>query len=91
MASQVLSTSTRLDNTFPVGVRRSRFSLHFNTPRARRWLLVQLVSVPADKEKGPEGMTPGPLPLATERRESYNRVLDDFQTASFLARARGGI
>ena len=29
------------------GVRRSRFSLHLNTPRTRRWLLVQWVSAPA--------------------------------------------
>ncbi len=28
------------------GVRRSRFSLHLNTRRVRRWLLIQMVSVP---------------------------------------------
>lgn len=30
------------------GVRRSRFSFHLNTRRSRRWLLVQLVSIPLD-------------------------------------------
>lgn len=30
------------------GVRRSRFSMHLNTRRARRWLLVQLVSMPVE-------------------------------------------
>ena len=29
------------------GIRRSRFSWHFNTPNRRRWLLVQLVSAPS--------------------------------------------
>ncbi|HST04650.1 MAG TPA: hypothetical protein VLQ48_07935 [Chloroflexia bacterium] len=29
------------------GIRRSRFSFHFNTARRRRWLLVQLVTAPA--------------------------------------------
>jgi hypothetical protein len=28
------------------GIRRSRFSFHFNTARRRRWLLVQLVTAP---------------------------------------------
>ena len=35
------------------GIRRSRFSLHLNTARRRRWLLVQLVTAPAlDIEEG---------------------------------------
>lgn len=29
------------------GIKRSRFSLHLNTARRRRWLLVQLVTAPA--------------------------------------------
>ena len=35
------------DEVILKGVRRSRFSFHFNTGRMRRWLLVQLVSVTA--------------------------------------------
>jgi len=34
------------DDAAIAGVRRSRLSIHLTTPRVRRWLLVQLVSVP---------------------------------------------
>lgn len=33
------------------GIKRSRFSFHFNTPRTRRWLLVQMVTAPANVEE----------------------------------------
>jgi hypothetical protein len=39
--------STAQGNETLKGIRRSRFSWHFNTSRRRRWLLVQLVSAPA--------------------------------------------
>jgi hypothetical protein len=35
-----------LEDKALTGTRRSRLSLHFNTPRVRRWLLVQLVTMP---------------------------------------------
>lgn len=38
-------TATR--NEALKGIKRSRFSLHLNTARRRRWLLVQLVTAPA--------------------------------------------
>ena len=38
-----------LDDQILKGVRRSRFSLHLKTHKVRRWLLVQLVSVPVEE------------------------------------------
>lgn len=43
---RALGSSTIIQDVTPPGLRRSRFSFHINTPRRRRWLLVQLVSVP---------------------------------------------
>lgn len=40
------NTLTAKEETLFKGVRRSRFSLHLNTRRVRRWLLIQMVSVP---------------------------------------------
>ena len=42
-----------LDDTASRGAHRSRFSNHFNTPRVRRWLLVQVVSVPVSEDPDP--------------------------------------
>jgi hypothetical protein len=42
------------------GIRRSRFSWHFNTTRRRRWLLVQLVSAPAIPAVEEDNSCPSP-------------------------------
>ncbi len=65
------------------GIRRSRFSFHFNTGKKRRWLLVQLVTAPAiptveDDNTCPSthvALAPAPRGLA-DRMEEYgiNRV-----------------
>ncbi len=47
------------------GVRRSRFSLHLNTRRVRRWLLIQMVSVPVSA-----AAQEGEAPVARQTRES---------------------
>ncbi len=79
MASQVISSLARLATANPPGVKRSRFSLHFSTPRMRRWLLVQLVSVPTESageqkvklpQVGRDHLTDG---------DHYNRLLNDYQ------------
>ncbi len=48
------------------GVRRSRFSFHLNTRRVRRWLLIQVVSIPVSAT-GEEAEAP----IARHARESY--------------------
>ena len=50
MASTVNLSTMQLEEGILKGARRSRFSFHFNILRRKRWLLVQLVSVPADNE-----------------------------------------
>ena len=51
------------------GVRRSRFSFHLNTRRVRRWLLIQMVSVPVSATA-----EEGEAPVARHARESRTPV-----------------
>ena len=67
------------------GVRRSRFSFHINTPRRRRWLLVQLVSVPDDSVQNDEVELYHTLRSKTPR-PSLGRLVDDYCTAHSLTR-----
>ena len=46
---QIAGPITPSDEATIAGVRRSRFSLHLNSRHVRRWLLVQLVSIPNDE------------------------------------------
>lgn len=51
MAQQILTIPNKIsvnEDTLLKRVRRSRLSLHFSTPRTRRWLLVQWVSAPIE-------------------------------------------
>ncbi|HYO48851.1 MAG TPA: hypothetical protein VEW94_03275 [Chloroflexia bacterium] len=89
MGASIVSSIAQLDATPVKGVRRSRFSLHLNTPRVRRWLLVQIVSIPV--VAGGEGerqtrtahlgktrpVTPDPM----------SRLLDDYQTGLLRRRS----
>jgi hypothetical protein len=50
------------------GIRRSRFSLHLNTARRRRWLLVQFVTAPALEAVSDEQAASTPQP----ERERYD-------------------
>ncbi len=67
--------------------RRSRLSLHLNTRKRRRWLLIQLVSIPVsnlmeeerenslDDEASPR--SPGVL-RSESWPDTYSRVLDNY-------------
>jgi hypothetical protein len=46
MITNLIGTAAHGNDTLN-GIKRSRFSWHFNTARRRRWLLVQLVTAPA--------------------------------------------
>ncbi len=69
------------------GVRRSRFSLHFNTRRVRRWLLIQVVSVPVSA-----AAEEGEAPIARHARKSCAptqtpaQLLDAFETSRLYSR-----
>ena len=76
-------TATR--NEALTGIRRSRFSLHLNTARRRRWLLVQLVTAPAiDAEPG-EDYTPAHRP---EQACDLNSVYQQYEAGRLTWSAR---
>ena len=69
------------------GVRRSRFSLHLNTRRVRRWLLIQMVSVPVSATA-----EEGEVPVARQARKSCKpaetpaQLLNAFETSRLYSR-----
>ncbi|MEA2572761.1 MAG: hypothetical protein QOH93_59 [Chloroflexia bacterium] len=69
------------------GVRRSRFSFHLNTRRVRRWLLIQMVSVPVSATA-----EEGEAPVARQARKSYAptqtpaQLLSAFETGRLYSR-----
>ena len=69
--------------------RRRRFSWHFSTRKCRRWLLVQLVSMPvssaqeqAQEQAYEEVNTRQARALASKESwaNSYSRLLNDYET-----------
>jgi hypothetical protein len=58
------------------GIRRSRFSLHLNTARRRRWLLVQLVTAPALEDVQEEQAAPTLRPQPACDLDSLYRQYD---------------
>ncbi|HEX9988352.1 MAG TPA: hypothetical protein VGE45_07735 [Chloroflexia bacterium] len=88
MGASIVSSIAQLEATPVKGVRRSRFSLHLNTPRVRRWLLVQLVSIPVAGGEG-ERQTPTthlrkPQPAIPD---PMSRLMDDYQAGLLLRRS----
>ncbi len=69
----------------PRGVRRSRFSLHFNTPLTRRWLLVQWVSAPAQATAEWLDTQARRLARRTDR-PTLARLVDDYRMQTALRR-----
>jgi len=58
-------------------IRRSRFSLHLNTARRRRWLLVQLVTAPAlDAEAADSAASVSQAPVPRYDLDSLYRQYD---------------
>jgi hypothetical protein len=55
------------------GIKRSRFSLHLNTARRRRWLLVQLVTAPAIDRSPDEAQYHAPRPRENNDLDSLYR------------------
>jgi len=78
-----------LDDAASGGAHRSRLSIHFNTPRVRRWLLVQIVSVPVSED--PDPYDSGAALAFRVRRESQppaeiTRLLDNYSLEQSLRR-----
>ena len=84
---QMAGPLTPADDAVIAGVRRSRLSIHLSTPRVRRWLLVQLVSVPVHvttKEPNPDNASFAPAQAPARAR--LGRLLDDYVTTQTIRR-----
>lgn len=69
------------------GARRSRLSLHFNTPRVRRWLLVQLVSIPLDEideDESPELAYRAHTQVQPHKYDQLAQVVDNYRDGHLL-------
>jgi hypothetical protein len=82
MIASLVGPIARADDPVLKGVRRSRLSIHMTTPRVRRWLLVQLVSIPVEEtfEDG-AGAQPYMRPMRTNQSRTYQQLIDDYQIA----------
>jgi hypothetical protein len=85
MISTMNGTPKTHDEGILKGLRRSRFSFHFNTPRVRRWLLVQWVSMPVHSTQDGE-VSADRHDLSRKARPTLGRLLDDYRTHTTLAR-----
>lgn len=61
------------------GIKRSRFSFHFNTARRRRWLLVQLVSAPSTTMVEEDNTCASPYAEEQPVRRGLANRLEDYQ------------
>lgn len=84
MSSSMVSSVSSLEGMPIGGARRSRFSFHFKTPSARRWLLVQLVSMPVNGDaEGTEATHGTAFEADTPRRDTLARLVDSYTDTRF--------
>lgn len=76
------SSITGQEDAVLKGVRRSRLSMHLNSRRVRRWLLIQLVSYPVS-EPSEEIETPTARQARESRKpaQSMGQLLDSFNAS----------
>jgi len=86
MITNLVTPVIQKDNALN-GIHRSRLSLHFNTARKRRWLMVQLVTAPT-LPNPTIGQTEHPTPYAAPEpeRAGYHHMIDSFQAGSIATR-----
>ena len=81
----VVGRAVQPDEAMRNVIKRSRFSLHFNTRRVRRWFLVQLVSVPVQTGDEQETISIQPVQLRGSQ-PPIKRLVDDYMAAQFVRR-----
>ena len=83
MASTVNLSTMQLEDSLLKGARRSRFSFHFNTLRRKRWLLVQLVSVPVDTD---EAQVDAPIQRSEPAHKpcKLGNLVDEFRASQMI-------
>jgi len=64
------------------GAKRSRLSVHFTTPRVRRWLLVQLVTMPVGETE--EEIETRHNHAQANSRQSLANIVDNFRANQAL-------
>jgi hypothetical protein len=88
MGTHIASSIAQLEATPATGIRRSRFSFHFSTARRRRWLLVQLVSMPLAAVEDDRESRPASARKPEEvRPDALVRLIDDYRTDMILRRS----
>jgi hypothetical protein len=82
MIASLVGPMASADDPVLKRMRRSRLSIHLTTPHVRRWLLVQLVSIPVEEaiEDGAGSQTYA-RPVPTKQSRSYQQIIDDYQIA----------
>jgi hypothetical protein len=86
--SAVNMSTMQIEEGILKDARRSRFSFHFNTLRRRRWVLVQLVSVPVDGEHV-QADTALQKAAETQAATHYcplSKLVDDFRNNQMMKR-----
>ncbi len=86
--SAVNMSTMKLEEGVLKDTRRSRFSFHFNTMRRRRWVLVQMVSVPVDRENAqPDSSLQRAVEAQVAARPArVGNLLDEFCTNQMMKR-----
>ncbi len=81
----VVGRAVQPDEAMRNVMKRSRFSLHFNTRRVRRWFLVQLVSIPVQAVDEQETASAQPVQFRGSRT-TIKGLVDDYMAAQFVRR-----
>jgi hypothetical protein len=84
MATGLVSSISSIDEPVSPSVRRSRLSFHLTTRRVRRWLLVQLVSMPVEPEQEREARHVSAVRPQQEKDGGFNRLLNEYQVHQML-------
>lgn len=87
MASSLTVTGTQsfLEEARAKGTHRSRLSIHLNTARRRRWLMVQLITMPNSSVDDSEDSLQAHN-RQVEPTTGWQHLVDDFQRTSIATR-----
>ena len=81
---EMVGRAVQPDDTVLNGLKRSRFSLHFNTRGVRHWFLMQLVSVPV--QTGDEPEAPSQPMQFRGLQTTIKHLVDDYMVTQFARR-----
>lgn len=86
-STATIANSPTYDEPALGGIRRSRFSFHLNTRRSRRWLLVQLVSIPLEgTEQKLDRAASRHAREQTAQHKTLDQLVDSYAISRMLSR-----